>query len=65
MITVQQTIYSAAQDACDLARRIGQDVPFTFAGTDAKARPDSLVADVVDVWFWKGQFEKWQKALLR
>lgn len=58
-----ETIFSTAADACDRAKVTGRDAAFRFAGIECRATPDSTMRDVVEIWFWKGQFEKWQAAL--
>lgn len=59
----QPTIYSVAADACDKANRTGRDAEFRYAGVEARATPTSCVSDVVEIWFWKNQFEKWKRAV--
>jgi hypothetical protein len=52
-----ETIFSAAATACELARRTGRNVDFRFNGTEVTARPDSSMLDLAEVWFWKRQWE--------
>lgn len=55
-----ETIHSAALLACQQAARSKRETTFTFLGTEARAKPKSLPADVVEIWFWRRQFEQWQ-----
>lgn len=64
-MAVDHNIYTAASDACELAERTKQDVVFSFMGTETRAKPNSCFVDVVEIWFWKRQFEQWQKAAAR
>lgn len=59
------TIYSVATDACERAARTGRDIAFRFNGTESRATPRSCIADVVEIWFLKRQFEGWKRALSR
>lgn len=54
-----ETIFHVASEACDRAKRTGRDATFRFAGIECRATPTSTMRDVVEIWFWKGQFEKW------
>lgn len=54
---MEETIYSVATDACERARRTGRNVDFRFNGIEVTARPDSCMADVAEIWFWKQQWK--------
>lgn len=57
------TIHAAVKKAITQAAKENQPVKFTFSGCEVIAHPNSLPIDLVHVWFWKNQFEKWEAAL--
>lgn len=61
-MAAEENIFTVASDACALAQRTRQEVVFSFRGTETRAKPASCMADVVEIWFWKGQLEKWLAA---
>jgi hypothetical protein len=64
-MAIEQNIFTAASDAIEEADRTKHEVAFSFMGTETRAKPNSCMADVVEIWFWKRQFEQWQKAVGR
>lgn len=54
---MEETIYSAAEKACRIARQRNAPFDFTFMGTEVRARPDSSMMDLAEIWFWKRQWK--------